>query len=95
MDIVSKRYKQLSYEYHSVTRKDDQKEDNDNSDAASCRVCLEKYGDEWKTSKWVMKGCGHSACGNCLDRILADAHYGQCPHCRKSFTIQDMIRIHE
>ena len=31
MDIVSKRYKQLSYEYHSVTRKDDQKEDNDNS----------------------------------------------------------------
>ncbi|CAG5098380.1 Oidioi.mRNA.OKI2018_I69.XSR.g15615.t1.cds [Oikopleura dioica] len=60
MDIVSKRYKQLSYEYHEITKKDDEKEEEEeNSGAATCQVCFEKYSDDYESRKWLLRHCGH------------------------------------
>ncbi|CAG5098178.1 Oidioi.mRNA.OKI2018_I69.XSR.g15435.t1.cds [Oikopleura dioica] len=96
MDKVSMRYKQLSYEYHALTNRDDDEGDDESSGTTICRVCLEKYGDNFARRKYALTRCGHVACRSCFDQILAGERYdGNCPHCRSYFDVDEMIRIHE
>ncbi|CAG5105957.1 Oidioi.mRNA.OKI2018_I69.chr1.g2604.t1.cds [Oikopleura dioica] len=100
-----KRFRQLSYEYHSVAAElslDDEVEAKENrKQYLYCRVCGEFYNDTDRRKSFLTK-CGHVACLKCFkDDFTDDIDHSSCPwhirvmDCENEYYQHDVKTLYE